>query len=158
MICWFGCRFRLKINMLILSARRLANQRLWFFLWLLLDLSLYILLSILSEIISKPYFHKGHPFKLCCPSRRCHTTHINTNIPHNLGEKHSIRDMILLHFGVESVFEDLHLVVENDSRKIHRPPTITLYIQSLSFPLTQFLDPNMGMTMLNRKLWISLDI
>jgi len=37
----------------------------------------------------------------------------------NLGEKHTIRDKVLLHFGVEFVFEALHPVVENDFRQIH---------------------------------------
>ena len=41
------CRFRLKIDNLILSAHRLTNHRLWFLLGLFLNLSLYMLLSIL---------------------------------------------------------------------------------------------------------------
>lgn len=85
---------------------------------LLLDLSLNILMSVLWEVISNPYLHKGHAFLLCCSSKRCHSRH-NTNIPHDLSEKHTKGNMVLLYFSVKFVLEGLHLVKEHDFKKIH---------------------------------------
>lgn len=58
---------------------------------------------------------------------------------YDLGEKHTIRNMVLLHFEVESIFEGLHLVVENDFRHIHLL-THHHFIHAKPIPITNIVS------------------
>lgn len=113
------CSSKFKINRLTLSSHCLSYHKLWFLLRLHLDLLFYMLLSIFLKILNNSHLDKGIPPQMRCSTKWCHARHINTNILHDLSEKHTKRDMILLHFRVESFFEILHSVIKYDFWQIH---------------------------------------
>ena len=55
--------------------------------------------------------------------------------------------MVLLHLRVELVFEGLHLVIEDDFRKIH-----LLSYHDLVHADSPSHDPSLEITMINKKL------
>lgn len=76
-------------------------------------------LHILCEFFSYSCLYKGFPLQPSDSKWWLHWRGIHSRLPQDLGEEHSIGNMILLHLRVEPVLEYLHPVEEDYLKQIY---------------------------------------